>query len=216
MSRRRRSPPPTRAAIASRTSPCWAPSWRLRSSRRRSASAAAAIRARDSRRRASWALRSAWRRSWSIASRAARWISSDETRVVEQVRPVQHDGDDRAVARQRRGARARARHGGQRAPARIDPAATLRGVDDLQLWIAERDRQQPAQSPGPGRRGELDDEPGELRARAPGPQTLPRHARGDAREARPPDRATARGQSDRWRGSRDLPRAGAPRPRTTR
>ena len=58
------------------TSRCWAPSWRSRSRRRRSASPVATTRARDVRRCSSWARISACSRSFSSARRAAAATSS--------------------------------------------------------------------------------------------------------------------------------------------
>ena len=58
------------SVIESVTSRCWAPSWRFRSRRRRSASVAATSRARDARTSASCARTSAARRSFSSTSPA--------------------------------------------------------------------------------------------------------------------------------------------------
>ena len=83
---------------ASETSRCWAPSCRSRSSRRRSASPAAMMRARDSRSCSSCARASAWRRSLSSTSRAAAAISRAERRLVGDAVGVHQDGELLAVA----------------------------------------------------------------------------------------------------------------------
>ena len=103
-----------------------------------------------------------------------------ETCVVEQSGPVQHDGDDRTVARQRGLCPPRTPHG--RVSLLIDPAPVLRGVDDLQTRVAECDREHAAQPARPRRGGELDDEAGEVRARAPRPDPFHGNTPADAGE----------------------------------
>ena len=91
-----------------RSSRCWAPSWRSRSSRRRSSSPALTIRARDSH-SSSWARSWVCRRSFSRASRGRGANRLQQPRLVEQVTVV--DQHRETIAEIGDAARAIGRHG---------------------------------------------------------------------------------------------------------
>ena len=138
----------SRIVSESATSRCWAPSCRLRSSRRRSAVPASTIRARDARSSSTRARSCACSRSFSIDEPGGRGDRADQLRVVAQ-RAVVHDRADGAALALHAGERAGGIVlGGQRrrAAVRVDPAAlVLQPVDDLQRAVAERVGEQLAQ-----------------------------------------------------------------------
>ena len=111
------------AAIASRTSPCCAPSWTLRSRRRRSPSAAAAI--RRTRLAQPNELSAVIGLEALVLDRQPRGALNlaDKTRVVEQVGRCSTTAANRAVARQRRrpGSPAARKAGTGRPPESIQP-----------------------------------------------------------------------------------------------
>ena len=140
------------------TSRCWAPSWRSRSSRRRSASAASTMRAREARRSSSCAAASACRRSCRARGRRPRPTSSSQLWVVEQLgrcgrppRPGPAAGRERLTARA--GAHRPHRPAGRSTGHRRRAGRRPRGPD-------RRARPRARRAARPGRaRAELDDEP---------------------------------------------------------
>ena len=150
------------------TSRCWAPSWRLRSIRRRSASSAATIRARDARTSASWARTSAARRSFSSTSPAVARTDSTSAGSSSSAgswtsaatsSPPRGDQRDRPVRRLRQL---------DRPAAGVDVAAVGEAVRNVERRVAEHAREPLAQA-GRLARPQLDDEVGRRRAMQPRP-----------------------------------------------
>ena len=158
--------PARRSASVSDTSRCWAPSWRSRSTRFRSASPASTIRARDSRTsRAGPRPRPAGDRSRPIAGR--RWPPTRRARD-RRADLVVEDGRDRLAVALQEGHRPSQVGGRQHRGRRPRPGSRglLRPVRDRQAAIAARS---PARrGGGPGRHlAQLDDEVGDGRAGHP-------------------------------------------------
>ena len=168
-------------SIMSATSRCWAPSCRSRPSRRRSASPASTIRARDARSASSRARSSTSRRPFSIASAAAAvaslsssgashtaasWTSAPTRRPRWLISVVTRPSGSSGAARPRR-----------RRSARREP------VGDGQRRVVERDPQRVAQRAGIARKP-LDQAP----------------ERGGAEEARAHETGEERDREQRERG----------------
>ena len=133
-----------RSWSATETSRCCAPSWRLRSSRRRSASPAATSRSREARSSASRVLDSACSRASSSVIAAAAATASDELRIVVERRVVDEHRQLAPVALDRRGHAVAARRGQldrlsaavQVGSARPAPGTPARARDRRAPWRA--------------------------------------------------------------------------------
>ncbi len=124
-------------SIAKANRRCCDPSWRSRSSRRRSASAAATIWAREFRSSSRRAWLWACRRSFSRARRAASTASVDASAVMGEVGPVdQHRDGGAAATNVGRAARCIGRHHA-RDTGRIDEPPVIERVQDLERRVTE-------------------------------------------------------------------------------
>ena len=142
--RRRSSPSRPRASWSARRIPsrrCWAPSWRSRSSRRRSASPASTMRAREARTSASWALQLGLQAR--VLEREARGGADglEELGLVRERRVVDERGDAPPVVLEHGdGASLASRHV-ERAPAGIDVALVCGQPErELEGRVGERAR----------------------------------------------------------------------------
>ena len=188
----------SRSESESPTRRCWAPSWRSRSSRLRSTSPASTIRARDARSSASRARTSAWRRSFSSASRAVA-VTSSTSSLVEQPRSMREHRHRPAVAEQVRAFLS---------VSNLDAAAVR--VDERSRVpdrVPEDEPASPTSRPArlaalreaataPARRPTVRPTRGRV-APAPSPRRRPARARG----ALPPGRATGAARAARSRGA---------------
>ena len=143
----------TRIESESATSRCWAPSCRLRSSRRRSAVPASTIRARDDRSSSTRARSCASRRSFSIARPAAVATLATSSGSSQRTRswtiaPTRLPSWSTEV-QERAGSAGSGRRGG--AAERVDPGLlVVEPVEDPQRAVAERAREQgPQPAAGP-------------------------------------------------------------------
>ena len=157
------------SASESVTSRCWAPSWRLRSIRRRSASVAATMRVRDARTSASCARTSAARRSFSSTSPAVARTASTSAGSSSNAGSC----TSAATSSPRTVTSVIARSGpcgsSSGRPAGVDVAAVAEAIGDVDRRVAEHRGEALAQarrSVGP----QLDDEVGRLRSTQPRPR----------------------------------------------
>jgi hypothetical protein len=90
----------------------------------------------------------------------------DELRILEQARSVYENGDRPTVANERRHATTRHPRDLYRTPFRVHVTPFAHRIDDLELGIRKRSGKPVAQTARGSRLAELDDEPGERRARA--------------------------------------------------
>ena len=167
-----------RMVSESATSRCWAPSCRLRSSRRRSAVPASTIRAREARSSSTRARSCACRRSFSIARPAAAATERSSSGSSHSVRSC-------TIAPTRRPSSSTRRHGARRVVlgGQLDHVAV--GVDPAALVVEPEDELQRAVAERVG-------EPAAQRRRCP----APRRAAAAARRPRPrAPRGCARGRS---------------------
>ena len=211
-----RSARSSRSASESATSRCCAPSWRSRSSRRRSASPASTMRAREA--RSSLELRARLGLQPLVLEREprgggdllepapgrragpARWASTRD------LAPAAHQRRDR------RRELASSCTGGPG----VDAAAAVERV-------GERERGSPSASRERSRRPPGRASPSSMTSRATARARAPRRAptpeatpSAEQRRVRPPGRARGRGRRRRWRGSRGRRRARRRRPRAPR
>ena len=171
-----------RSASESPTRRCWAPSWRSRSSRRRSASPASMMRAREERRSSSWARASAWRRSFSSARRAADATSSTSSGLSRRSARWTRSATGRPSRTSGVTARPSERSGVDRPPARVRVAALADRVGDLELRVGQSLGEPVPQAAGGSRLAQLDDQPRKGRARPPGPKQAPGDGSREGRE----------------------------------
>ena len=157
------------------TSRCWAPSWRLRSIRRRSASVAATMRARDARTSASCAPHLG-RQALVLEHEPCRRSNGlHEGRLIEQRRVVHERGNLLAPHGHERDRPLRALRELQRPAGSVDVAAIVEAIRDIDGRVAEH----PGETLSQARRSvrpQLDDEVGRLRSTQPRPRRVPRRA----------------------------------------
>ena len=134
------------AASAIATSRCWAPSWRLRSSRRRSASPAATMRSRDACSSTTRAPSSACRRSRSMRDVRGRAHHLEQLRLVRQRGVVDERGDVPALVARRTSPPAPS------PPPAASPAARRRRRRRRSAAASRRARATGRRAPSPARR----------------------------------------------------------------
>ena len=200
-----------RSCSATETSRCCAPSWRLRSSRRRSASPAATMRSREARSSASRSSDSACSRASSSAIAAVAATAPDELRIVVERRVVDEHPQLAAVALDRRRGPVAARPGQlDRLSAAVDVGVLVRhAIGQHELRVAER-LGEPRLQPHAAQRAELAEEVREPAAREPRAQQAPEQ-RGRDREQRPrsgPDMSSVDGDRDQRGEVRGVQHAG--------
>ena len=181
-----------RSVRLSATSRCWAPSCRLRSSRRRSLRPASTIRARERRSAAS-------RRSPRMARLAAAATPAEHLGLAGlgswTIAPIRWPSSSTGVSP--------ATPGGSSAglPSRVDPRA-VDPVQELQRVVVERVGQQAAQAVGGGRLAELDQQLADrVGVRHPAAQQADQEREGHARRRRSGRRRRARPAPGRRRRS---------------